>query len=98
MAASCRVWMRRELLAILSITVFFGIRNKTTRHGRTTTNDKERMRLRKSVLPESAAVAHLACRILEEVVDVLMGLGLQTGLHFYPFGNLDRRSQPYIRV
>jgi hypothetical protein len=98
MAASCKVWMRRQSLPILSITGFFGNGTKTSRHGRTTTNRYERMRLKRAVLPESAAVAHLACRVLEEIVDVLMGLGLQSSFRLDALGNLDRRSQPHIRV
>jgi hypothetical protein len=51
-----------------------------------------------AVLPESAAIAHLACRIFQEIVDVLMGLWLQSSFRLDALSNLDRRSQPYIRV
>lgn len=68
--------MRGESLPILSITVFFGNRKKTSARGRSTTDDKNVCVSEGSVLPEAAAVAHLACRFLEEIVDVLMGLGL----------------------
>jgi len=69
------------------------------RHVRTTINDKNVCDSEgRSGLPKSAAVAHLACRVLEEIVDVLMGLGLQSSFRLDALGNLDRRSQPYIRV
>jgi hypothetical protein len=77
----------------------FRERKADLRHGRTTINDKNVCAAEGwSGLPESAAIAHLACRVLEEIVDVLMGLGLQSSFRLDALGNLDRRSQPYIRV
>lgn len=76
----------------------FRKRDEDLRHGRTTSTLRTYAPLRGVVLSESAAIAHLACRILEEIVDVLMGLGLQSSFRFDALGNLDRRSQPYIRV
>jgi len=71
----------------------FRERKADLRHGRTTINDKNVCTAEGwSGLPESAAVAHLACRVLEEIVDVLMGLGLQSSFRLNALGNLDRRS------
>ena len=71
----------------------FRERKADLRHERTTINDKNVCAAEGwSGLPESAAVAHLACRVLEEIVDVLMGLGLQSSFRLDALGNLDRRS------
>ena len=71
----------------------FRERKADLRHGRTTINDKNVCAAEGwSGLPESAVVAHLACRVLEEIVDVLMGLGLQSSFRLNALGNLDRRS------
>ena len=71
----------------------FRERKADLRHERTTINDKNVCAAEGwSGLPQSAAVAHLACRVLEEIVDVLMGLGLQSSFRLNALGNLDRRS------
>src|SRR5579864_2952155 len=76
----------------------FRERNEGFCHGRPRQTIRTYAPLRGIILPESAAVAHLACRVLEEIVDVLVGLGLQSSFRLDPLGNLDCRFQPYIRV
>lgn len=78
--------------------VIFRQPKEDLRNERRVAKDKNLCATEESVLPESAAVAHFACRVLEEIVDVLMGLGLQSSFRLDALGNLDRRSQPYIRV
>ena len=78
--------------------LIFRQQKKDHRHGRKAPKIRTYAPLRESVLPESAAVAHLACRFLQEVVNMLVGLGLQSSLYLDALGNLNRRSQPYIRV